>query len=120
MKILHLDFDDLESPLAGGQAIRNLEINRRLIEKGHEITTITLNYHGAKNKITAGIHYERIGLKKSPWNFVSYFLAVPFLIRKHRFDLLIEDNIPPFTFFRILRFIFHLFFGYFLTFRHRL
>ena len=98
MQILHLDFDDLESPLAGGQAVRTFEINRRLVKKGHRVTVVTLNYRSAQNKIKEGIQYERVGLKKTPLNFASYFLAVRSIIHSHKFDLLIEDNIPPATF----------------------
>ena len=98
MKILHLDFDDLESPLAGGQAVRTFEINRRLVQMGHQVTVITLNYPGAKPQIKSGIRYLRSGTKKSPLNFFSYFLTLPFLLRKNSFDLVVEDNIPPFTF----------------------
>jgi len=98
MKILHLDFDDLESPTAGGQAVRTFEINRRLAQKGHQITVVTLTYPGAKNKTKENIHYERCGIKHYPLNFISYFLAVPFILFKHDFDLVVEDNIPPTSF----------------------
>ncbi len=98
MKILHFDFDDLESPTAGGQAVRTFEINRRLVKKGHHVTVVTLTYPGAKNKIREGIHYIRCGTKRYPLNFISYFLSVPFLLWRHKFDLIIEENIPPGSF----------------------
>lgn len=98
MKILHFDFDDLESPIAGGQAVRTYEVNRRLAKMGHEITVVTMDYAGAQNKIKDGVNYRRIGLKKAPWSYVSYFLSIPFQLRKHQFDLVVEDNISPFTF----------------------
>ncbi len=98
LKILHFDFDDLESPRAGGQAVRSFEMNRRLVAMGHEITVVTLNYPGSKPKIKEGVHYERCGTKKNPLNFISYFWNVPFMIKKHDFDIVLEDNIPPMTF----------------------
>jgi len=98
MKILHLDFDDLESPTAGGQAVRTFEINRRLAKKGHEITVVTLNYPNAKTRIKEGIRYERAGAKKYPWNFLTYFASVPAILWSHKYDLVIEDNNSPFTF----------------------
>jgi len=98
MKILHLDFDDLESPTAGGQAVRTFEINRRLAKKGHDITVVTLPYAGSVNKTKEGIKYERAGIKKYPFSLISYFFSVRSIIRKHTFDLVVEDNISPFTF----------------------
>lgn len=98
MKILHLDFDDLESPLGGGQAVRTFEINRRLAERGHKVTVVTCNYKNAINKNKNGISYERHGIKTYPLNLISYFLGVRSILKKHTFDLVLEDNIPPFTF----------------------
>jgi len=98
LRILHFDFDDLESPTAGGQAVRTFEINKRLAKKGHQITVITLTYPGAKNKTKEGIKYERAGLMKGPKSYISYMASIPYMIWKHRFDLVIEDNISPFTF----------------------
>jgi len=98
MKILHLDFDDLESPTAGGQAVRTFEINRRLAKKGHDITVVTLNYPNAITKVKEGIRYERAGAKKYPWNYLTYFAAVPSILWNHKYDLVVEDNNSPFTF----------------------
>lgn len=99
MKILHFDFDDLESPYSGGQAVRTFEINRRLALRGHDITIVTLNYQGAIAKIKEDLKYERIGWKKHfPFNLLSYFGSIPFLIWKKRFDLIVEENVPPFNF----------------------
>jgi len=38
------------------------------------------------------------GIKHYPLNFISYFLAVPFILHGHDFDLVVEDNIPPVSF----------------------
>lgn len=98
MKILHFDFDDLESPSAGGQAVRTFEINRRLAKLGHQITVVTLDYENAQTKTKEGVHYERIGIKKAPWSYISYFLSIRSALKKHDYDLVVEDNISPFTF----------------------
>lgn len=98
MKILHLDFDDLESPTAGGQAVRTFEINRRLVKKGHDVTVITMSYPGAKNMVREGVKYERCGTKFYPLNFISWFLSVPFVLHSHTFDLVVEENFPPVSF----------------------
>lgn len=99
MKILHFDFDDMNSPTAGGQAIRTYEINRRLVQKGHEVTVVTLDYPKAIQKVIhEGISYKRSGFSTYPLNFLSYWWKVKSIIKSHEFDLIIEDNIPPFTF----------------------
>lgn len=98
MKILHLDHDDLDSPLAGGQAVRTYEISRRLVKMGHQVTVITANYPNSKTQTRDGVNYIHRGLKKFPLNLLSYYFLIPFLIRKHQFDLLVEDNVSPFTF----------------------
>ncbi len=95
MKILHLDFDDLKNPLGGGQAVRTFEINRRLAKK-HQVMVVTGNYPGAKNEIIEEISYLRIGQKKFPWNFLSFFWHVPEIVKKNNFDLLVENFTPPF------------------------
>ncbi len=98
MHILHFDLDDLENPLAGGQCVRTYEINRRLAKKGHDITVITSKYKGSRNLTKNGIKYVRVGFSNGPLRYISYFLIIPYLIFKHRPDLIIEDTIPPFTF----------------------
>ncbi len=98
MKILHLDFDDMDNPNGGGQAVRTFEINRRLAKRGHQITVVTLHYRNAKKLVKEGINYERAGLVKNPFNFISYIFTIPEILKKHDFDLVVEDNVPPITF----------------------
>ena len=94
MKILIIDFDDLKNPLGGGQARVTFEIARRLSGK-HQITIITGNYPGAKDETIERIKYKRIGLKKFPLNFASFFWLIPSTIKKIPHDLVIENFTPP-------------------------
>jgi glycosyltransferase involved in cell wall biosynthesis len=94
MKILHLDFDDLKSPLGGGQARVIYEISRRLAKR-HEITIITSKYPGSKDEKIDNINYVRIGLEKFPWNFFAYIFLAPWFVRKVPHDILIESFVPP-------------------------
>ncbi len=98
MKILHFDLDDIQNPLGGGQAVRTFEINRRLAKKGHDITVYTSPFKGSKNETKDGVKYRRIGFAHGPLRYISYFLSIPFIILTNKSDIVIEDNIPPFTF----------------------
>jgi len=94
MRILIIDFDDLKNPLGGGQARVTFEIARRL-SKRHQITIITGNYPGAKDETIERIRYKRVGLKKFPFNFASYFWSIPGVIKKISHDIVIENFTPP-------------------------
>jgi glycosyltransferase involved in cell wall biosynthesis len=94
MKILHLDFDDLKSPLGGGQARITFEISRRLAKR-HDVTVITSKYPGSKDEVIEKIKYIRIGLKNFPWNFGAYIWLAPEIVRQYEHDILIESFVPP-------------------------
>lgn len=94
MKILHLDFDDLKSPLGGGQARVTFEISKRLARK-HDVTIITSKYPGSRDEIIENIKYVRVGLRTFPWNFGAYIAIAPGLIKNYPHDILIESFIPP-------------------------
>ncbi len=94
MRILHLDFDDVDSPLGGGQAKRTFEINRRLSHR-HEITVVTSRYPGSHDEVKEGVRYVRIGYESFPWNFLAWFASLPWVIRRYNFDLLVEDYTVP-------------------------
>lgn len=94
MNILIIDFDDLKNPLGGGQARVTFEIARRLSRK-HQITVITGNYPGAKDETIERIRYKRVGLKKFPLNFLSFFGSIPGVIKRISHDIVIENFTPP-------------------------
>lgn len=94
MKILHLDFDDLKSPLGGGQARVTFEISRRLAKR-HEVTIITSKYPGSRDETIDNVKYVRVGLNTFPWNFGAYIILAPRLIKNFPHDILIESFVPP-------------------------
>jgi len=95
MKILHIDVDDLKSPLGGGQSRRTFEINRRLVSWGHEVTVVTARYPGSKDEIIEGVKYLRIGRDKFPMSFVSFLLSLRKVVKAIPHDLLVEDFTSP-------------------------
>ncbi|GAQ95660.1 glycosyltransferase [Thermodesulfovibrio aggregans] len=98
MKILHLIYDHINNPwVGGGGAVRTYEINKRLAEKGHEITIVSGKYPKAKDYEEGNLKFKFVGYDK---NYVisvfSYaFKAVKFL-KKHakEYDIIIEDFAP--------------------------
>jgi len=94
MKILHLDFDDLKSPLGGGQARVTFEICRRLARR-HEVTVVTSKYPGSHDEIIDNVRYVRVGLNNFPWNFAAYIWLAPDIVRRYEHDILIESFVPP-------------------------
>lgn len=94
MKILHLDFDDLKSPLGGGQARVTFEISKRLARR-HDVTIVTSKYPGSHDEVIENVRYVRVGLNNFPWNFGAYILLAPEIVRKVPHDILIESFVPP-------------------------
>lgn len=98
MRILHIDPDDMDSPVSGGDPVRTFEIYRRLAKR-HDITVLTPSFaRSTKEKIREGIRYVRIGRKYGRHNstyFISFYLAAPFAARRFDCDLLVEDLMPP-------------------------
>lgn len=94
MKILHIDFDDLKNPMGGGQAVRTFELNRRLSKK-HQITVVTSNYPNAKDEVIDNIQYIRVGRGEFPWNFITFLVSIPKVVKNSDFDLLVENFTPP-------------------------
>jgi glycosyltransferase involved in cell wall biosynthesis len=96
LRILHLAFDDLHRPESGGGAIRNHEINRRLAAR-HDVTAVTVSYRGARERRQDGVHYVPAGLPLGYYGAIlTYFAAMPFVVWRHRSDLVVEDFAAPF------------------------
>lgn len=97
MRILHLDIDDLSSPLGGGQARRTYEINRRLAAQGHQVTVVTGRYGRAVrgSVVRDGVVYRRLGGGPFPWNFLTYLALLGIAVRAEAHDLLVEDFTSP-------------------------
>ncbi|GMV02723.1 MAG: glycosyltransferase family 4 protein [Burkholderiaceae bacterium] len=98
MKILHVDPDDVDNPLSGGGPVRTLEICRRLAER-HEITVLTPTFPGSTpEKMRDGVRYVRLGRRVGEHgssHHLTFFVALHREIRRRRFDLLVEDFMPP-------------------------
>jgi glycosyltransferase involved in cell wall biosynthesis len=96
-RILHLGFQDFRQPGSGGGAVRTHEINKRL-SKEFEITVLTARYRGSLNRVEDGIRYVHIGYA---WGYfgsiITYFIAVPFALRRFQADLVVEDFAAPFS-----------------------
>ena len=95
MRILHLGFEDHRRPGSGGGSRVNREINRRLAKR-HEVTVITASYPGARARVEESVRYVPSGIGVGyVGSIVSYFAALPFLVRRYESDLIVEDFGAP-------------------------
>lgn len=98
MRILHLDPDDMDSPLSGGGPVRTWEICRRLARR-HEVTVLTPTFPGSTpEKWRGDVRYLRLGRKirhHGSSHHITFLAALPAAVRRHAHDLLVEDFMPP-------------------------
>ncbi len=98
MRILHLDPDDVDNPLAGGGPVRTLEICRRLARR-HEVTVLTPTFPGSTPELERqGVRYVRLGRKvrqHGSSHHITFALALPRAVRRFEHDVLVEDFMPP-------------------------
>ncbi len=98
MRILHLDPDDLDNPLAGGGPVRTFEICRRLARR-HEVTILTPTFAGSTpEKEREGIRYLRLGRKirnHGSSHHLTFLASLPAAVRRFDYDVLVEDFMPP-------------------------
>lgn len=96
-RVLHLGFQDFRQPGSGGGAVRTHEINRRLAPD-FDVTVLTTRYADSQDRVEDGVRYVHVG---RAWGYfgsiLTYFGAVPFALRKHRADLVVEDFAAPFS-----------------------
>ena len=96
MKILALNWNDLQNPYAGGAEVHLEELLRRLVRRGYDVTLFCSGWEGCRSEeIIEGVRIIRRG------NRYSFNLVAPFhlrkLVRENHYDLLIEDiNKVPF------------------------
>ena len=92
MRILHLIYDDPANRwCGGGGAIRAFEINKR-IAREHEVIVVTGKFPGSKNEKIDNINFIRVGsLRSYLLSRISYSIFVPFLLKKHTPDIIIND-----------------------------
>jgi len=90
MRLLLVNWQDIENPLGGGAEIHLHEIFGRLAKRGHQITLLCGGWAGcAPRAIIDGINVVRVGTRKT---FAP--LVVPFyrrMLARAPFDLLVED-----------------------------
>ncbi len=90
MKILAVNWLDLENPQAGGAEIHFFEIFRRLVERGHEVTLVASGWKGAApSAIIDGLHVRRFGGRH------TFALkgrgAVRGMLKRAAYDVVVED-----------------------------
>lgn len=98
MNVLLINWMDLTNPQAGGAEVHIVEIFKRFVERGDDVTFVTSNYPGGlKCDIADGMTIYRSGTRET-FNFTA-----PHLIRKlakeRQFDIVVEDinKVPLFT-----------------------
>ncbi len=98
MRILHIDPDDIDNPLSGGGPRRTFEICRRLARR-HEITVVTPTFPGSTPMLLReGVRYVRLGRRvgnHGSSHHITFFFALPGLVRRQSCDLVVEDFMPP-------------------------
>ena len=98
MNILFLDFDDIANPLLGaGQARATVEVGKRLVQKGHTVTSICSKYPDYKDRVENGIKYQHIGIGSTNirLNNFFYILSVPFALLRAKADIIVECFTAP-------------------------
>ena len=95
LSVLHLAFEDHRRPGSGGGAYRTHEVARRLARR-HQVTVVTTTWRGARDRVEDGVRYVHVG---RPGGYLvevlSYFLALPFVLRRHDADVVVEDFAAP-------------------------
>lgn len=96
MKILIVNWRDIQNPEAGGAEIYFHEIFKRLAAKGHKCTVLAHGFKGGEAEtIIDGMRVIRTGNK-----FLFNYSVISFLLKhQNEYDLIIEDinKIPFFT-----------------------
>ncbi|HEU5218619.1 MAG TPA: glycosyltransferase family 4 protein [Gemmatimonadales bacterium] len=90
MKILAVNWQDIENPEAGGAELHLFELMRRLVERGHAVHLVCSGWPGAPARATVqGVSVERHGGRHS---FAALGRgAVKAALRRESWDLVVED-----------------------------
>jgi glycosyltransferase involved in cell wall biosynthesis len=100
VRVLHLGFEDPAMPGAGGGSVRTHEINRRLVERGHEVTVLTTRFPGCADRVQDGVRYLHVGPGRggNKWTrLLGYVQGLPPAARRLHADLVVEDFFAPFS-----------------------
>jgi glycosyltransferase involved in cell wall biosynthesis len=89
---LHVIYDDPRNPwVAGGGAVRVLELYRRLTDRV-DATVATGSYPGARDETIDGVRYRRLGARGPyAWSRASYAAAANRLLRTAAYDAAVFD-----------------------------
>src|SRR4051812_26348485 len=92
LKVLHVIYDDPRNPwVAGGGAVRVLELYRRLTDRV-DATVATGSYPGARDETIDGVRYLRLGARAPyAWSRVTYAAAANRLLRTAEYDAAVFD-----------------------------
>ena len=98
MRILVLNWQDQENPLAGGAELHLKEIFTRIVGRGHTVDLLCSSWEGAAERANlGGIDVHRVGTRSTyPFLARRYFEKN---LRKNNYDVVIEDlnKVPLFT-----------------------
>ncbi len=90
MKILLVNWQDLENPQAGGAEIHLFELFGRLVAAGHQVDLVCSGWPGCPpTAVVQGIRVERVGNRHT--FAVTGRRAVRAALRRTRYDVLVED-----------------------------
>lgn len=98
MRVLHTIYDHPDNPwVGGGGAIRALELNRRLVRRGHEVTVLSGAFPGARDGSEDGMDFRFLGnpagYLKSTFSF-AYHANRFAKSRAREYDVVVEDFAP--------------------------
>ena len=99
MKIAIIDMDDLKNPFGGtGQSRATRQVGKRLARR-HQVTVYCSKYPGWKDYEEDGIKYIHVGLEtpSSRLTNLVFVLNIPFLVRRIKADVIIENFNAPFS-----------------------
>ncbi|HEX7939386.1 MAG TPA: glycosyltransferase family 4 protein [Gemmatimonadaceae bacterium] len=90
MRLLLVNWQDIENPLGGGAEIHLHEIFGRLARRGHAVTLLCGGWKGCAPRATIdGIEVHRVGTRQTfALRVVGYYRRV---LSREPFDLLVED-----------------------------
>jgi glycosyltransferase involved in cell wall biosynthesis len=96
LRLLVINWQDIENPLSGGAEVHLHNVFGRLSARGHRITLLVSNFEGGEEETALdGMRVLRRG-SRNTFNFVVPF-ALRSILREERFDLVVEDlNKLPF------------------------
>ncbi|NNE44710.1 MAG: hypothetical protein HKN12_10905, partial [Gemmatimonadetes bacterium] len=97
-RVLHLAFEDPRAPSSGGGAIRTREVCSRISDFDTDV--VCYSFPGARARWEGGSRWSHLGWSRSSkcLQLGSYFLGIPGKLLANRYDLIVEDFAPPWTF----------------------